>query len=163
MVAHLKDDCISKHCTCCIDSFTIVVGTSIHLSVFKSSFQAICLAVWLIYQLVTRSAAYILLNFIVYMYFDVAVCTVIVLLASRWTRNCSTITLALHLIKLMKIQACNIWSIMSVPMLLYEISVWISLVAQWRVIISFSFFLFFGSEEFSFFSFILFFFKLDFS
>jgi len=45
MVAHLKDDCIIKHHTFGVDSFTIAVGTSSHLSIFKSSFQAICLAV----------------------------------------------------------------------------------------------------------------------
>jgi len=106
MVAHLKDDCIIKHHTFGVDSFTIAVGTSSHLSIFKSSFQAICLAVWLMYQLVTSSATYKALNFIVYMYFDVTVCTVIVLLASRWTRNYSIITCALHIIKLMNIQAC---------------------------------------------------------
>jgi len=29
MVAHLNDDCFRKHRTCCIDSFTIAVGTSV--------------------------------------------------------------------------------------------------------------------------------------
>lgn len=151
MVAHLKDDCIRKHHICCVDSFTIAVGTSSHLSIFKSSFWAMCLAVWLIYHLVTRSAAYKALSFIVYVYFDVAVYTVIVLLASRWTRNCGTVTVALHLIKLMKIQACNILFIMSVPMFLYEISVWISLVGQWRVIIFFLFFFSLTVKSFHFF------------
>ena len=151
MVAHLKDDCIRKHCTCCIDSFTITLGSSSHLSIVKSRFRAICLAVWLMCQLVTSSAAYKALNFIVYMYFDVAACTVIVLLASRWTRNCSTITCALHPIKLMKIQACNVWFIMSVPVFLYEIIVWISLVGQWRVIIFFLFFFSLAVKSFHFF------------
>jgi hypothetical protein len=51
----------------------------------------------------------------------------------------------LHLIKLMKIQACNIWFIVSLPMFLCEISVWISLVGQWRVL----FFFFFFKSDFS--------------